>query len=168
MSTIQLRTRMQIGVRHTKPSDKVEIVDIERRSTNDPWSAADYIRASNQRSAVGYSAIRGERVVGFCLVNLTRDVVEIQRLTVDSEFFRHGVGTALVKKIQSKLHHDRRRVASIEIRETNVAFQLFLRKMGFKAVKVIRNAFNDLGLEEDAYRFEYCLENEDPDQTKHE
>jgi hypothetical protein len=40
--------------------------------------------------------------------------------------------------------------------------------MGFKAVKVIRNAFNDLGLEEDAYRFEYCLENEDPDQTKHE
>lgn len=49
---------------------------------------------------------------------------------------------------------DRKRLV-FEVRETNLAAQLFLRRHDFRATRVLRNAYDDT--REDAYRMEFIL-----------
>ena len=86
--------------------------------------------------------------LGFCVYNLDdKEHYEIKHMVVDKRFRRQGIGTALINKMKAKLN-DRRYILSYSVPEDNLPFQLFLRKMGFKA-KLLRNGYGDV------YRFEY-------------
>ncbi len=56
-------------------------------------------------------------------------------------------------KLVSKLSHQRRTRILLEVRETNLAAQLFFRKAGFRAVSVLRSFYDDTP--EDAYVMQY-------------
>jgi ribosomal-protein-alanine N-acetyltransferase len=59
----------------------------------------------------------------------------------------------MVKKLISKLSHDRRSRIQLEIRETNLPAQLFFRTLGFRATSVLRQFYEDTP--EDAYLMQY-------------
>ena len=69
---------------------------------------------------------------------------------------RQGIGRQMVNKLLGKLSSHRRTKITLEIRESNLAAQLFFRKQGFKATRVLRSYFEDSG--EDAYYLQYTLE----------
>ena len=63
-----------------------------------------------------------------------------------------------IEKLTGKLSHQRRSRILLEVRETNLAAQLFFRKCGFRAVSVLRDFYEDTT--EDAYLMQYRCEAE--------
>ena len=61
----------------------------------------------------------------------------------------------MVAKLISKLSSHRRTRITLEVRETNLAAQLFFRKQGFRAVRVLRAYYEDSG--EDAFLMQYTI-----------
>jgi [ribosomal protein S18]-alanine N-acetyltransferase len=59
----------------------------------------------------------------------------------------------MAKKLITKLSHDRRSRVMLEVRETNLSAQLFFRTLGFRAVSVLRDYYEDTP--EDAYVMQY-------------
>ena len=68
---------------------------------------------------------------------------------------RAGVGAQMVAKLISKLSSHRRTRITLEVRETNLAAQLFFRSQLFRAVRVLRAYYEDSG--EDAFLMQYLL-----------
>lgn len=75
--------------------------------------------------------------------------IKVVALAVDEESRRMGVGGSLMSLVTSKLNSKRNKV-ELAVSEYNLAAQLFLRSMGFKAVSVVDN---ETGPSE--YRFLY-------------
>jgi ribosomal-protein-alanine N-acetyltransferase len=59
------------------------------------------------------------------------------------------VGRQMLEKLMGKLHPERRKCIMLEVRETNLAAQLFFRRFGFRAIRVLRGFYDDSA--EDAY-----------------
>ena len=59
----------------------------------------------------------------------------------------------MVAKLIGKLSSQRRLRILLEIRETNLAAQLFFRENGFRAISVLHNYYDDTP--EDAYLMQY-------------
>ena len=59
----------------------------------------------------------------------------------------------MINKLVSKLSHGRRNRILLEVRETNLAAQLFFRAVGFRATSVLRD-FYDVTTE-DAYLMQF-------------
>ena len=65
----------------------------------------------------------------------------------------------MVEKLIDKLSQQRRKEILLEVRETNLSAQLFFKEQGFRAVRVLRNHYDDTA--EDAYVMRYRLSDAD-------
>ena len=92
-------------------------------------------------------------VVGFMIYELHKSRLHVLNFSVASAMRRRGVGSQMVAKLISKLSHERRTRILLEVRETNLAAQLFFRALGYRAVSVLREFYEDTP--EDAYIMEY-------------
>ena len=133
--------------------DMPEVLEVEQQSFEFPWSDEDFIRCLRQRNCIGMVAEYDERVVGFMIYELHRNRLHVLNFAVRAEFRRRGVGQQMMQKLVSKLSHQRRSRIMLEVRETNLAAQLFFRKLGFRAISLLRAFYDDTP--EDAYMMEY-------------
>mgnify|MGYP000876735148 FL=1 len=133
--------------------DMMEVLEIESRSFEFPWSEDDFIRCLRQRNCIGMVAEHDERVAGFMIYELHRNRLHILNFAVAAEFRRKGVGQQMVEKLIGKLSAQRRNRIMLEVRETNLAAQLFFRHLGFRAVSLLRDFYVDTT--EDAYLMQY-------------
>ncbi len=143
----------------------------------------DVLKTENNTAIVAVRRIDdSDVVVGFCIYELmggkspNREVdpnywsddadpvsmrseeskIHIHNLVVRKDFENKGVGSDLLGRMKSKIGK-RRKTLELDIRESNLRAQLFLRKHGFKAVSVVRNWY-EYPEPEDAYKFSYTLE----------
>jgi ribosomal-protein-alanine N-acetyltransferase len=100
-----------------------------------------------------YSASGACPIVGYMAYDWTRTKLTLLNFGVDYRFRREGVGTAMIEKLKSKLSAEQKTRIVLHVRETNLPAQLFFRAMGFRAVNVLRGAYEDTT--EDAYVFQY-------------
>ncbi len=133
--------------------DMMEVLDIEGQSFEFPWSEDDFIRCLRQRNCIGMVAEHGERVAGFMIYELHRNRLHILNFAVSADCRRSGVGQQMVEKLIGKLSGQRRSRIMLEVRETNLEAQLFFRDLGFRAVSVLRDFYDDTT--EDAYLMQY-------------
>ena len=133
--------------------DMPEVLAIENRSFEFPWSDEDFIRCLRQRNCIGMVAEYDERVVGFMIYELHKNRLHVLNFAVRPEFRRRGVGTAMMRKLIGKLSEQRRNRILLEIRETNLDAQLFFRDCDFRAISVLREFYEDSP--EDAYLMQY-------------
>ncbi len=133
--------------------DMAEVLDIEQRSFEFSWSEDDFIRCLRQRNCIGMVAEHEEQVVGFMLYELHKNRLHILNFAVREDMRRRGVGQQMAKKLISKLSSQRRNRILLEVRETNLAAQLFFRNAGFRAVSVLRDFYVDTV--EDAYLMQF-------------
>ncbi len=134
--------------------DMQEVLEIESESFEFPWAEEDFIRCLQQRNCIGMVAERDDAVVGFMIYELHKTQLHILNFAVHPRLRRRGIGTQMVGKLVGKLSSDRRTRIVLEVRETNLAAQVFYRSQGFRAVSVIRDFYEDTP--EDAYTMEYC------------
>lgn len=133
--------------------DMPEVLKIETESFEFPWAEEDFVRCLRQRNCIGMVAEFDDHVVGFMIYELHQERLHILNFCVAREFYRCNVGTVMVQKLISKLSSQRRSRIRLEVRETNLAAQLFFRDMDFRAVSVLHDFYEDTV--EDAYLMEY-------------
>ncbi len=129
--------------------DMSAVLEIEGHSFEFPWSEDEFIRALRQRNCIGMVAELNEVVVGFMIYELHKNRLHILNFAVHSDYRRNNVGSSMVEKLVSKLSYQRRSRILLEVRETNLPAQLFFKKVGFQAVSVLRDFYEDTT--EDAY-----------------
>jgi ribosomal-protein-alanine N-acetyltransferase len=144
---------LQVHIRWMIRRDMPDVLDIESTSFEFPWSEEDFIRCLRQRNCIGMIAEHDDRVVGFMIYELHKTRLHILNFAVASRYRRLGVGTQMVNKLVSKLSSQRRSRITLEVRETNLAAQIFFRSQGFRAVNVLRNYYEDTP--EDAYVMQF-------------
>ena len=146
---------MKVHMRWLIRPDYQKILDIENESFEFPWSEEDFIRCLRQRNCIGMVAEFDEQVVGFMIYELHRTRLHVLNFAVADDFRRHGVGRKMVDKLATKLSPKRRTRVLLEVRETNLEAQLFFKSLGFRAVSVLSNYYEDSP--GDAYAMEYRL-----------
>lgn len=136
--------------------DMPEVLNIESQSFEFPWAEDDFIRCLRQRNCIGMVAEHEDQIVGFMIYELNRNQLHALNFAVRVDFRRRGVGSQMLDKLMSKLSQQRRTSISLEVRESNLAAQLFFRRSGFRAISVLRDYYEDTT--ESAYVMNYSLE----------
>ncbi|MBI3465905.1 MAG: ribosomal protein S18-alanine N-acetyltransferase [Planctomycetes bacterium] len=136
--------------------DLPEVLAIEQASYDYPWNEEEFLRCLRQRNCIGMVAEVDGHVLGFMIYELHKSKLHVLNLAVHPDQRREGIGSQMVAKLISKLHQQRRARVVLEVRETNLAAQLFLQSHGFRAISVLRNHYDDSS--EDAYVMQYRCE----------
>jgi len=150
--------KVNVHIRWMIRRDMPEVLEIEKGCFEFPWTEEDFIRCLRQRNCIGMVAEHDDRVVGFMIYELHKSQLHVLNFAVDPEVRRNGVGGQMVSKLIGKLSQQRRNKILLEIRETNLSAQLFFRKLGFNAVSVLRDYYDDTT--EDAYVMQYRIRSE--------
>jgi len=147
--------------------DMPEVLGIEQANFEFPWQDEDFIKCLRQRNCIGLVLDDAPlprrdgnygRILGFVIYELHKNRLHILNFAVHAAMHRRGVGRALVQKMIGKLSPLRRNRLMLEIRDSNLDAQCFFRAMGFKAVSVLRDFYEDTS--DDGYLFQYQLPRE--------
>lgn len=147
------RDEIRVHIRWMIRRDMPEVLAAEEASFEFPWLEDDFIRCLRQRNCIGMVAEYEERVVGFMIYELHRNRIHVLNFAVAPPFRRKGVGSQMLAKLAGKLSTQRRNRIVLEVRETNLAAQLFFRSNAFRAVSVLHTYYDDTP--EDAYVMQY-------------
>jgi len=147
------KQEVRVHIRWMIRRDMPEVLKIESECFEFPWSEDDFIRCLRQRNCIGMVAEQDDRVVGFMIYELDKTRLHVLNFAVGTEARRCGVGSQMLAKLVGKLSAQRRTRITLEVRETNLAAQLFFRASGFRAVRVLREFYEDTP--EDAYMMQY-------------
>jgi ribosomal-protein-alanine N-acetyltransferase len=145
--------QLRVHIRWMIRRDMADALDIENDGFEFPWSEDDFIRCLRQRNCIGMVAEQEDRVVGFMIYELHKSRLHLLNLAVSKDYRRRGVGAQMMAKLTAKLSTQRRTRILLEVRETNLSAQVFFRALGFRAVSVLRDFYDDTT--EDAYLMQY-------------
>jgi [ribosomal protein S18]-alanine N-acetyltransferase len=150
---IDERQEVRVHIRWMIRRDMPTVLAIENECFEFPWSEDDFIRILRQRNCIGMVAEYEDKVVGFMIYELHKARIHVLNFAVVGDSQRRGVGSQMVAKLIAKLSTQRRSRIILEVRETNLAAQLFFRENGFRAVSVLRGYYADTP--EDAYTMQF-------------
>jgi [ribosomal protein S18]-alanine N-acetyltransferase len=152
MSSDQIES-VRVHIRWMIRRDMPEVLAIENSCFEFPWSEDDFIRCLRQRNCIGMVADLDDEVVGFMIYELHKTRLHLLNFAVSARHRREKVGSRMINKLAAKLSPQRRTRIILEVRETNLAAQLFFREQGFRAVSLLRDFYEDTT--EDAYLMQY-------------
>ena len=160
MSTVPSpKAQVRVHIRWMIRRDMPEVLAIEHASFEFPWCEEEFLRVLRQRNCIGMVAEYGERIVGFMIYELHKNRLHVLNFAVAPPFRRSGIGAQMVSKLVGKLSSHRRSKLTLAVRERNLPAQVFFRAQDFRAVRVLRNYYEDSG--EDAFQMEYRVGDED-------
>lgn len=149
----QQQEQLRVHIRWMIRRDMAEVLEIEGQGFEFPWSEDDFLRCLRQRNCIGMVAEHDDRVVGFMIYELHRTRLHLLNFAVAQDLRRRRTGSQMLGKLLAKLSSQRRTRIVLEVRETNLAAQIFFRNQGFRAVSVLRDFYDDTT--EDAYLMQY-------------
>lgn len=98
------------------------------------------------------------KVIGFAFYRLHESYNQLIRFVIHHEYRRQGWGRLLMGGLLTRLSPRKRSRLVVHVRETDLDAQFFLQAMGFRAVRVLREYFQDTN--EAAYQMEYWVDGE--------
>ena len=149
------KRELRVHIRWMIRRDMPEVLQIEQESFGYPWCEEDFLRCLRQRNCIGMVAELNEKVVGFMIYELHKSKLHILNFAVHPESRRRRIGSQMIQKLIGKLSSHRRNRITLEVRETNLASQLFFRDARFRAIRVLRAFYEDTS--EDAYLMQHRL-----------
>ena len=153
-------SQLDVQIRWMIRRDMPEVLEIEHQSFEYAWTEEDFLCCLRQRNCIGMVAEHQERIVGFMIYELLKQQLHVLNFAVGPASRRHGIGSQMVDKLAHKLSQQRRQEIVLEVRESNLAAQVFFRSQGLVASGVLRNYYEDT--EEDAYQMKYLLAGQAP------
>lgn len=133
--------------------DMDEVMEIEKRSFDHPWSEDEFMMHLRERNTIGAVIEDNTQIIGYMVYELHKGKLELLNLAVKPIERRSGYGRQMIQLLIDKLEQQRRTTIECTISDNNLNAQLFLQSCGFKACRVIKDAWNG----SDAYLFRYRL-----------
>ena len=124
------------------------VITIENECFDYAWEEEDFISVLRQSNCIGMVVEEDDVVMGYMVYELSKKHIELLNLGVHPDVQNRGYGTALIDRLKDKIDEQRRHTLLLNVRETNLQAQLFLRNRGFVASKIRRGYFDN---GEDAY-----------------
>ena len=146
---------MRVHVRWMVRRDLPEVVAIERACFEFPWGEEDFLDCLRQRNCIGMVAEHEKRIVGFMIYEVPKNRIHLLNIASDPKHRRLGVARQMVGKLIGRLINQKRSRIVLEVRETNLPALLFFRSLGFRAVEIRHNFYEEV--REDAYLMQYRL-----------
>ena len=112
------------------------VVEIERRSFANPWSAVDFCQVLGDSTALCVGMALQETLIGYAIGYLDGADFHLANLAVDPLYRRRGWGGRLLCTALAEARAKQCQNCSLEVRATNVAAVEFYRKHGFQQVAV--------------------------------
>ncbi len=156
MTITTQKSRIEVDITWMVRSDFEEVMAIENLSFPPPWTIDELLSCLRQTNVRGMTAKHTGCVVGFMVYELLKGTLHVLNFAVHPGFQRRGVGSQMTDKLAVKLSQQRLEKCVLEVRETNLAAQLFFSKQGYLAGDVLRGHYEDS--DEDAYQFTYYAE----------
>jgi [ribosomal protein S18]-alanine N-acetyltransferase len=177
MSNASPITRPSLNLRRMIPRDLPLVLQIAKNLSAGPWALKHFLKVFQSGDAAGWVAEREGCVVGFLIYTVTSPdgytdneetspssrrlagpksamttkplSVNLLNIVVAPEWRRQGIGRSMLEILDQGLW---RTACSVQILvpESNLPLQLFLRAVGYKAIRVVRECFEA----EDAYLME--------------
>lgn len=147
------QTSVGVHIRWMIRRDMPSVLAIEQNCFEFAWTEKDFIRCLRQRNCIGMVAEKDDEIVGFMIYELHKNRLHILNFAVHHNHRRQGVGNSMCSKLFGKLSHERRNRIMLEVRETNLEAQLFFKNLGFRAISVLRDFYDDTV--EDAYLMQF-------------
>jgi ribosomal-protein-alanine N-acetyltransferase len=145
--------RLRIQLRWMIRRDMPEVLAIEQEAFEFPWSDEDFTRCLRQRNCIGMVAEVGDSVVAFMIYELHRTRLHVLNFAVRRSHRRLGIGSQMMGKLFAKLSVERRDRILLEVRERNLPAQVFFRSLGYRAISVLKDFYEDST--EDAYLMQF-------------
>ena len=133
--------------------DMDEVMKIEKRSFDHPWTEEEFMMHIRERNTIGAVIEDNTQIIGYMVYELHKGKLNLLNLAVKPIERRSGYGRQMVQRLIDKLEQQRRTTIECTISDNNLNAQLFLQSCGFKACRVIKDAWNG----SDAYLFRYRM-----------
>jgi len=148
---------IQLEMHYMTLDNLPEVLKVEEDCYEFPWTRNDFLCCLGQRTSHGIVAEYTRHVVGFMMYEFLPHLhlLHVLNFAVSPSFRRKGVGTEMVWRLKQKLSEHSHHAIILEVRETNLPAQLFLRSRHFEARTVLRGYYQDTI--EDAYQMSYEL-----------
>lgn len=128
-----------------------KVLELEHFS-QDAWKQEDFNRCLWNSICGGLVVQYRDQIVGYSTFEYTSTALRVFKLVIAPEFRRLGLGSEVLRHYKSQLTEVWCRL-KIDVRESNLDSQLFLKANEFQAVQIIEGAYPDVP--EAAYCFEY-------------
>lgn len=152
-------SNLPVHIRWMIRRDMPYLLEIERLSFMRPWSEEDFLRFLRKRGCIGMVAEGDDPnlvLVGFMFYEKHKTHLELHNFAVHPDHRRLGIGRQMADKIESKVGTIRRTRVLLKITENNLEGQLFFQAMGYRAISVLPDYYDDGA---DAYLMEYRYRN---------
>ena len=149
------RQDLKVQIRWLIRRDMQEVLEIEKSCFEFVWTEEDFLCCLRQRNCIGMVAENDHKIVGFMIYELHKMKLRIVNFAVAPDVQRHGIGSQMIRRMVEKLSQQRRKEILLEVRESNLSAHLFFKELGFRAIRVLRNHYEDTT--EDAYVMQYRL-----------
>ncbi len=118
-------------------SELVErVVEIERCSFTNPWSAVDFCQVLGDSTALCLGMALQETLIGYAIGYIDGVDFHLANLAVDPPYRRRGRGGRLLCTMLTEAQMKECQSCSLEVRATNAAAVEFYRRHGFQQVAV--------------------------------
>ena len=145
--------QLQVHIRWMIRRDMPEVLAIEAGQESLPWMEDEFLKVLRQRNCIGMVAEADDSVVAFMIYELHRNRLHVLNFAVRRSHRRLGIGTQMMGKLAGKLTPERRSRILLEVRERNLPAQLFFRSLGYRAISVLKDFYQDTT--EDAYLMQF-------------
>jgi|SRR6185436_10134915 len=123
-----------------QPLDFAELLAIERACYPHPWGKRDFVETLSPTCTCRVAKQPGqESPLGFVLYSRRQSRLVLIKLAVDPLYRRRSIATELVIFLKTQLNFTKPRIDAY-LAESNLAGQLFLKRMGFRAISVLTAA----------------------------
>jgi ribosomal-protein-alanine N-acetyltransferase len=132
-----------------RAEDVERIVEIEKDGFKHPWSADLLRRELHHAWSTSLVAAEpragGEAILGFIVFWIVHDEVHVLNVAVAADARRRGVARFLMHEAASRGRAAGARLATLEVRRSNVAAIALYRALGYRQVGVRPNYYVDEG-----------------------
>ena len=134
-----------------------EVLDIEILSFDYGfWSEEVFRSVLRQKNFIGKVAEKDGRVTGYMIYELGKGKWNIHNLAVNLKDRRNGFATSFIEMLKFEVERHKRKEINMGLRESNLEAQLFCKNLGFRAIRTLRNFYDDTL--EDCYMMRWRLD----------
>ncbi len=132
-----------VEIRRLTFADLPQVVAIERRAFDTPWSLAMFVLELSKPSGICLAAETETELVGYLVCSRYDTVWHVMNVAVDPDRRRRGIGSALMAALLQQVGDDAQ--LTLEVRRSNTGAVAMYERFGFRSAGVRPRYYADNG-----------------------